>query len=400
MPAYKYTATDAFGSQVKGSYEAFSEQEVKIYLQRNNLEPIKISRSWLKADITIGKAVKDRDLIVFTRMFGAMIRTATPIDQALKILYEQTSNPALKKAIQRLIIDVESGENLSESMRNQPAIFDDLFVNLIAAGETSGNLDVLLGRLADLMERSAKIKGKVKSAMVYPIVLSVVSVGSVVLLLTFVIPQFLELFEGSGVALPLPTQIVIGASNFLQAYWMWLLGALVAFFFIMKRALKNPQISKLKDRILLNMKVIGPVIQKGGIARFTRTMSTLIHSGVSLVDSLALTSTTTGNIILTETIQDAQTAVSTGAELHPTFRQSKHFPPLVSGMMSIGEQSGELDTMLETLADFYEDDVERTVESALKLIEPIMLLVMGAVIGLIMASIYLPMFDMIANIGG
>lgn len=400
MPVFKYTAVDAFGARITGSYEAASEKEVQIYLRRSALTPESIKRSWLRSDIQIGgNKVKHKDLIVFTRMFGAMARAAVPMDQALNILHEQTENRTLKRATQRMIVDVESGLSLSEAMKNQSSIFEPLYINMIAAGEASGNLDLMLERLAELLEKTQAIRAKVKGAMVYPAVLLVVAVAVIALMMLFVVPTFVNMFDGAGVPLPFLTQMIVDTSNFLRENWWLLAIEIVGVIFGFRYLKQRESVARFMDRLLIRTKVIGPVIQKGAIARFTRTLGTLIQSGVSILDGLDLTAETAGNVVIAEAILDTKTAVSTGSEIAQPLKESGAFPPLVTSMIAIGEQSGELDAMLSKVADFYEADVNQAIDGALKMIEPAMLVLMGGLVGTIMASLYLPMFDMISGIG-
>lgn len=399
MPTYKYTATDPYGSEVSGTYEASSEKEVDIYLRRNNLTPEDVKRSWIHADISIGgNSVKTKDLIVFTRMFAAMSKAAVPMDQALNILFEQTETKALKRAIQRMIVDVESGASLSEAMESQ-AIFGPLYVNMIAAGEQSGNLDLMLERLSELLENTEAIRAKVKGAMVYPAILALIAAGVVAIMMIFVIPQFVGLFESSGVPLPALTQFMVDASNYLTNYWWLILLELAGVVFLFRWLRRKEGVARAMDRILIRVPVLGDVIVKGAVARFTRTLSTLIASGVGILDGLQLTEETAGNIVIAEALRDARTSISTGSDIADPLRKSGAFPPLVTSMIAIGEQSGELDAMLEKVAEFYEADVNQAVDAALKFVEPVMLVVMGGLVGVIMASLYLPMFDMITSIG-
>ncbi|HER20427.1 MAG TPA: type II secretion system F family protein, partial [Chromatiales bacterium] len=290
MPTYKYTATDPYGSRVSGTYDASSEKEVQIYLRRSELTPESIKRSWIHADIQFGgNRLGHKDLIVFTRMFSAMAKAAVPMDQALDILFEQTEVKALKRAVQRMIVEVESGSSLSEAMSSQSSIFDGLYVNMIAAGEQSGNLDLMLDRLSELLEKTASIKAKVKGAMVYPAILAVIAIGVVALMMLFVIPQFVSLFRSSGVPLPFLTEMMLGISEFLTgSWWMLLLGA-GGGFALFRWLRRQEKVARAMDRLLIRMPILGSIAQKGAIARFTRTLSTLINSGVGILDGLELT---------------------------------------------------------------------------------------------------------------
>lgn len=400
MPVYKYTAEDPYGAEITGQYEPFTEQEVRIYLKRSNLSRIEIKRSWLRADISFGEKVKIKDLVIFTRMFGALSKAAVPLDQALRVLHEQTDNKKLKQSVQRVIVDVESGASLAESMRNQPSVYPTLYTNMIEAGEISGNLDTILDRLSDMLERNEAIRSKVKGALVYPAIIAVVASLAIAALLMFVVPQFVSVFRDAGVELPLPTKIAVWTSTFLQNQWYFVLAGIIGLIIGGKYMQKIPGFEEFWSEVSLRLPVLGEVVLKGSLARFSRTLSTVLASGVSILDGLDLTAETADNKVIARVIRDAQTEISTGSEIAPPLRQSEVFPPLVTSMIAIGEESGDLPGMLAKVADFYEEDVEKTVDNALKLIEPIMLVVMGVLVGGIMMAIYLPMFDMIAAVGG
>lgn len=400
MPTYRYTAKDVFGFSVTGTYEAASEKEVQIYLRRNGLTPITIKRSWLHSDIQFGEGrIKMKDLIVFTRMFAALARAAVPLDQALNVLHEQTTNRAFRRAIQRIIVDVESGVALSETMRNQSSIFDSLYVNMIVAGERSGNLDLMLERLADLLERTDAVRRKIKGAMVYPAVVITVAAIVVGVMVTFVVPTFVNMFVDSGVPIPFLTQLVIDVSNYVRAKWGLILTVVAGTIIALRHLIRRESVAQGLDRILLRTKVIGPIIQKGAIARTTRTLSTLLHSGIGILDGLELASETAGNVVIRDAMLNARTAIAGGSDVAEPLRQSGVFPPLVTSMVAIGQQAGELEEMLAKVADFYEDDVNRAIDGAVRLVEPMLLVVLGVIVGGILASLYLPLFDMIANMG-
>lgn len=400
MPVYKYKAEDPYGTEITGQYEAFTQNEVEIYLKRSNLTPLEIKRSWLRADISFGEQVKIKDLVVFTRMFGALSKAAVPLDQALRVLHEQTDNKKLKQSIQRVIVDVESGASLAESMRNQPSVYPPLYTNMIEAGEVSGNLDTILDRLASMLERNEHIRSKVKGALVYPAIIAVVASLAIAALLMFVVPQFVSVFRDAGVELPIPTKIAIWVSSFLQTQWYFVLAGIVGLILGGKYMQRIPGFEEFWSKFSLKLPILGNVVLKGALARFSRTLATVLASGVSILDGLELTAETADNKVIARVIRDAQTEISRGSEIAPPLRRSEVFPPLVTSMIAIGEESGDLPGMLEKVADFYEEDVEKAVDNALKLIEPVMLVIMGVIVGGIMLAIYLPMFDMIAAVGG
>lgn len=399
MPVYRYTAITAQNKKISGTYEAASEREVMIYLRQQGWTAQKVARSLLHANLSLGNnKVKIKDLLIFTRMFATMAKAAVPITQALGILLDQTKSPTLRRAIQRMIVDIEKGNSLSDAMKNQAPIFEPLYYSMIAAGEQSGNLDTMLERLAYLYERTDEIRGKIKGAMIYPAILFSIAVAVVVIMLVFVVPQFVSLFSSFDTELPEITQIAIEASDYLTNYW-WMIILEICGAILLFRFLRNQRrVAELWDRMILHVGIIGPIVQKSVIARFTRTLATLLASGIGILEALELTAKTAGNAAIAQIIREARTAVSSGSDLAGPLRESKLFPSIVTSMVAIGEQAGEIDIMLDKVADFYEAEVNNAIDGAIKLIEPMMLVVMGSVVGFIMASLYLPMFDLIGNI--
>lgn len=400
MKKFKYEAKDFLGGMTHGTFEAAKKEDVEAHLRRINLTPVKISRDWLGLEMSFGRAVKSKDMVAFTRMFAATAQAALPLDQSLHVLQAQATSKALKHALQRVQIEVESGSQLSEGMRNQPRVFDTLYTNMVQAGEISGSLDVLLSRLADLVEKTERIKGKVKGALIYPAILLTIATTVFGVLLIFVVPKFVEMFLSAGASLPLPTRVAYGAGVFLKTKWWMLLVGIAAFAVLVKFLATGDQVKRVRDRILLKMPVLGQVVRKGAIARFTRTLSTLLEGGLGLLPAMELCSATTSNIVLQEAINEAIKSIATGSDIAGPLERSGEFPPLVTQMVAIGETSGNLDQMLAKVADYYEEEVDRAAEAALKLIEPLMLVVMAVMVAGVMVAVYLPMFDLIGAVAG
>jgi type IV pilus assembly protein PilC len=399
MPAYRYVAKDALQNKVTGVIQAQTPQEVRITLRRQSLEVEKISRSWLNADLSVGSGKpKAKEVIIFTRMLAVLSGASVPIDQSLRALYDQAESPAMRKAIQRILIDVEGGESLTTAMRAHPKVFSPLYCNMVAAGERSGDVDKLLERLGDMLEKTGQIKAKVKSAMLYPTMVAVVMIAVTILMFWLVIPGFVEIFRESELELPLPTLVVMAMTDYVQNYWWTIplyIGAVIALVrFLFKYKVTKP----VMDRIMLKMPGVGEVVIKSAIARIARTLATLTASGVSILDALQLCFETSNNYWIQKALRDAWTAVSRGSEIAPPLRRSGIFPALVTNMIAAGEQAGEVDRMLNEVAKFYEQDVNNAVDGALKLIEPIMLILMAGMTMLIVAAVYMPLFSMITAI--
>lgn len=400
MPVYAYVATNRYGQRTKGTLEALDEREVVLYLKTQGMTAERVRPSLAKFELSFGSGVKSRELMTFTRMLATLNRATVPLDAALAALYKQAETTAMRRVIKRISIEVEGGSSFADACRAQPKVFDTIFSNMIAAGEASGHMATLLERLAEMMERNDAIRTKVRGAMIYPIALGFFAIGAVIILLTFVLPQFISMFESSKVPLPLPTRITIGASHALQEYWLYMLIAVVGMVYATRTALKRPHIRRMRDAVLLKLPVFGGLIRKAAVSRFALTMSTLLNAGVTIVSALELVSGTTGNILIAEAISTTRRALSMGGELAPTMEETKVFPPMVVSMVSVGEATGGMEEMLSRVAEYFDNDVNRTVDGAIKLIEPIMLAIFGVLIGVILMSIYLPMFSMLSVLSG
>jgi type IV pilus assembly protein PilC len=337
---------------------------------------------------------------IFTRQFSTMINAGLPIVQCLDILGKQTENETLRKTVQQVMLDVEGGHTLAESLGKHPKVFSDLYANMVDAGETGGILDIILSRLAVYLEKADALQRKVKSAMTYPSIVALVAGGATIFMLMFVIPVFAKMFQDFGGTLPTPTRIVMGLSDFLRNYW-WILGlAIAGLVFAYKRGRKHKATCYKMDALALRMPVIGNVLRKGSVARFTRTLGTLVGSGVPILQGLDITARTAGNMVIERAINQTRDSISQGDTISEPLRRSEVFPPMVVQMIAVGEQTGAIDEMLNKIADFYDDEVDTAVEQLTAVIEPIMIVVMGVMVGGMLVAMYLPMFKMASVMSG
>ena len=396
MPAFTYTARALNGDLRTATIDAPSRDEVVAQLRRQRLNVVKIDEAAQAANKkkAAGK-ISMRDIVIFTRQFSTMINAGLPLVQALDILAKQSENPALKNVTRAVVFDVESGHTVADALRKHPKAFSDLYVNMVAAGEAGGILDTILMRLATFMEKNDALVRKVKGAMIYPGVIMSVAAIAIVVLLVFVIPVFEKMFGSVGMALPLPTRVVIGASRFLTGYWWALLAVLFGAGYSLKKYYASPDGKLVIDRTLLRMPVLGDVLRKSAVSRFTRTLGTLIGSGVSILDGLEITAKTAGNRVIQDAIMESRTSIAGGETIAAPLQKSQVFPPMVISMIAVGEQTGGLDEMLSKIADFYDEEVDAAVSGLLALMEPIMIVFLGVVVGGMVVAMYLPIFDMI-----
>jgi type IV pilus assembly protein PilC len=396
MPIFEYTARNLKGDLVKDSVDLPSKDDVVAHLRKNRLVVVQVRVAPRAMSIPkFGGGVKTRDVVVFTRQFATMINAGLPLVQALDILAQQTENKTLAGVTRQVVYDVESGQTLADALRKHPKAFSDLYVNMVAAGEAGGILDTILQRLAQFLEKNDAIVRKVKGAMVYPAVILTVAVVAVAVLLIFVIPTFQNMFASVNMELPLPTRIVIGASNVLKNYWWALIGVMVTGVFALTRYYKTAGGRLQIDGLLLRFPVLGDVLRKSAVSRFTRTLGTLISSGVSILDGLEITARTAGNMVIHNAVMESRQSIASGDTISAPLQRSKVFPPMVISMISVGEQTGGLDEMLSKIADFYDEEVDAAVSTMLSLMEPIMIVVLGVVVGGMVVAMYLPIFDMV-----
>lgn len=394
MASFTYTARDARGQLKTATIEAQNRDDVVAQLRRMRMNVVKIEEA-SKTPKKKGGSISMRDIVIFTRQFSTMINAGLPLVQALDILAKQSENVALQDVTRQVVFDVESGNTVADSLKKHPNAFSELYVNMVAAGEAGGILDTILMRLATFMEKNDALVRKVKGAMIYPAVISAVAAGAIVILLLFVIPTFERMFGEAGIELPLPTRIVIMASSILQAYW-WV--AVIAGFvgYQLFRRYYATSDGKLRvDRMMLRAPVLGDVLRKSAVSRFTRTLGTLISSGVSILDGLEITAKTAGNRVVSDAIMASRASIAGGETISAPLARSNVFPPMVISMIAVGEQTGGLDEMLSKIADFYDEEVDAAVAGLLALMEPVMIVFLGGVVGGMIVAMYLPIFEMV-----
>ncbi len=390
------------GEILSGEYQAAEKSEVNEYLRKRRIIITSIRRKpkELRLGFARGSRVKVRDLSVFTRQFSTMVNAGLPLVQCLDILSRQMDKAAFKQVVQQVMMDVEGGATLAEGLGRHPKIFSDLYTNMVAAGEAGGILDTILSRLAVYLEKADALQRKVKGAMTYPTIVLVVAVGACTFMLLFVIPVFAKMFSDFGGELPAPTRIVMGLSNFLRSYWWALVGGIVGAVVLFKRYRATAAGRLRTDKLMLRIPIIGDVLRKSAVSRFTRTLGTLVGAGVPILQGLEITARTAGNVVIQRAIESTHKSISQGDTIAEPLRQSEVFPPMVVQMIGIGEQTGALDEMLSKIADFYDDEVDTAVEALTAAIEPIMIVVMGVMVGGMLVAMYLPMFKMANVVGG
>ena len=400
MAVYLYQAKQPGGKVVRGEVQATSEVEARVKIRSQQLIPIRVMpKSGAKGvkKTGIGK-IKPKELQVFTRQFATMIDSGIPISQALQILADGTQSPPLKKVLAGVKEDLNSGKRLAESMQSFPGAFGKLYVNLVRAGEEGGVLDTILDRLAMYIEKATKIRGQIKSAMTYPAIILLVSALVIGVILGFVIPKFMELFRSTGQELPEITQMVVDWSDFLREKWYVVLIGGAAVFTSVKVFVGTPAGKTYMDNLVIRIPVLGTLVQKAEIARFSRTMSTLIASGVPLLDGLDICAQTIGNQVIAESIVEARAVVSEGKSIISPLAKNPFIPDMVVQMIGVGEQTGALDTMLEKIADFYEDEVDEAVSALTSIMEPLMMVFLGGIIAFLVIAMYMPIFNMAGGI--
>ena len=399
MPFYVWVAETRKGRKLKGEVEASDEKIAMSQLKRRNLTVLKLKLKPpdLFANIAFMQPkVTKKDIVIFTRQFSTMIDAGLPLVQGLNILAEQAENPTFKKILKGLTKDVEGGSTLAEAMGKHPEVFDTLFVNLIAAGEVGGILDTILRRLATFIEKAEKLKSQIKGAMTYPAVVVAIAFIVIAVILVFVIPVFQDMFSSFGSALPTPTQIVVNMSDFLKGNIHWCILGIVALAFAFKRYRNTTGGRKTTDTLALKLPVFGDLLKKTAVARFTRTLGTMISSGVPILDALEIVAKTAGNVVLEEIIFEVRGSIAEGQTIAEPLAENDVFPGMVVQMIAVGEATGALDTMLEKIADFYDDEVDAAVDALTAMLEPLLMLFLGGAIGGLVIAMYLPIFKMAA----
>ena len=395
MPVFTYSARAASGELQTGEIELPTKDEVVGFLVRQKLRPVAVQAKAKDISFQFGTGVKTRDIVIFTRQFATMINSGLPLVQSLSILAEQTENKNFAKVIDQVLQDIQAGMTLADSMKKHPKIFTELYVNMVAAGETGGILDTILLRLATFLEKNDALVRKIKSAMTYPGVMLAVVIIATTILLWKVVPVFAGIFLEAHLDLPAPTRVVLAISDFLQGYILYLVAAVVAIIFAIRKYYTTSQGQLVIDSLMLKMPVLGSLLRKSAVSRFTRTLGTLVSSGVSILEGLQITARTAGNRVIHDAVMASRASIAGGATISEPLRASGVFPPMVVQMINVGEQTGGLDEMLSKIADFYDDEVDTAVTALTSILEPIMIVVMGVVIGGMVVAMYLPMFDMI-----
>lgn len=402
MAQYSYHGIGLNGKPLTGTIAAGSADEVSRILRQKRIRVTRVEPVEKKSSFSLLNAGKNKvtqeEVAVFTRQFSVMIDAGLPLVQCLDILSKQTDNKFFGTVLAQVRGEMEGGASLADAMGQHPKVFTDLYCNMISAGEAGGILDIILRRLATYIEKAVKLKRAVKSASIYPAVIITVAVGVVLIILWKVIPTFAALFSGLGAQLPLPTRIVVMASNFVAAYMPFLVVGIIAAVFGLKSYYKTDAGQLVIDRAFLNTPVVGMLLRKIAVARFCRTLATLVASGVPILESLSITASTAGNRVISDAVMETRKNIEAGRALAKPLEASGAFPPMVTQMIAVGEETGALDTMLSKIAEFYEEEVDTAVEGLMALLEPVMIVFLGTVIGGIVVSMYLPMFDLINKI--
>ena len=400
MPNYTWKGRTRGGAVQEGMLVAESKEAAIAALRKQQIIVTAVSEKGKEFALPkMGGGISSKEIAIFTRQFSVMIDAGLPLVQCLEILGSQQDNRTFQKILFSVRQSVESGLTLADSLRKHPSAFDDLYCNMVAAGEAGGILDTILQRLSQYIEKIVKLRSAVRSAMVYPVAVILIAVGVVWVILWKVIPTFATLFEGLGASLPLPTRITIALSNFIGAWWWLIFLSIGLTAFLLNRFYKTQSGRRTIDRLLLKMPVLGTVLRKIAVARFCRTLGTLVSSGVPILEGLEITAKTSGNAIVEDAIMATRASVEEGKTICEPLKHTDVFPPMVVQMVAVGEQTGALETMLSKVADFYEDEVDEATANLLALLEPIMIMFLGGVIGGIVISMYLPMFDLISKIG-
>jgi type IV pilus assembly protein PilC len=402
MPDYKYQGTSRSGGSVSGVMTASNKTELASLLKRQQITATKMTEKGKEFNMPqFGGGVKAKELAIFTRQFSVMIDAGLPLVQCLEILASQQENKFFQKVLTNTRGQVEGGATLSASMRSSPKVFDPLYVNMVEAGETGGILDTILQRLSTYIEKNVKLQRAVKSALVYPIGVLTIAAAVIILLLWKVVPIFATLFAGLGVDLPLPTKIVIGMSNFVGSiFGLLILVGIIASIFGLKIWHQTPSGRMAIDTVILKLPVLGILMRKIAVARFTRTLGTLIASGVPILEGLDITARTSGNAVIEKALTKVRKSLEEGKSLTEPLKETDVFPGMVTQMIAVGEQTGAMDAMLSKIADFYEEEVDAAVKDLLTALEPIMIVFLGVVVGGVVISMYLPLFSLIGKLSG
>lgn len=403
MPEFNYTAQTKDSQIQKGSVEATTKTAAIAALQARDLRPLVVTEAKktfgdIKIPLPGGDKVKTQDLVIFTRQLATMINAGVPLLQSISTMRDQTDSVALRKVLDDVVAKVEGGIQLSEALAAHPTVFSAVYVNMVKAGEEGGILDQIMDRLANQVEKDAEIRGKLKSALTYPAVITIVAIAAVTFLITNIIPKFSGIFEEFGGELPIQTRMLIGLSEFLTTYGFFILAAVIIGIFLFRRFFKTPHGKYLFDSLLLKAPVFGTVVLKVNIARFSQTFSSLTNAGVSVVQSLEVTSGALSNAVIQKGISESVERIKNGQPISKSLSEAKVFPPIVIQMTAVGEETGQIDTVLDKVAEFYSKEVDRTIEGVSAIIEPILIVALGGVVGLIIASIFGPLTEITQGI--
>ncbi|MCF0217022.1 MAG: type II secretion system F family protein [Fibrobacteraceae bacterium] len=394
MPVFLYKAQNAQGNNFEGSLEAQTKEEAEALLRRRRLVIQSLKKKPTEIKIKIGSGIKSADVARFTRMFSSMSSAGLPMLQCLNILEEQTENPELQSVVHKVAQSINGGSSLADALAQHPKVFDTLYVNMVAAGEAGGILDGILARLAEYQENSQRLTRKVKKALTYPAMVIVVGIVVVIALMTFVVPTFAEQFAALDAELPAPTQFVMSISDFIRDNGAFLFIGLICLIVGYKLALKLPKAQFIQDRLLLKMPKIGDLLIKTTVARFARTLGTLLNAGVSVMDAIQVTAKTSGNLVVEKAILKIGTGIAGGKSIAEPMKETGLFPPMVIQMTGVGEKTGNLGGMLLKVADFYDEEVDAAVDAVVSMIEPLIIVFLGGAVGGLLIAMYMPMFSM------
>ena len=402
MAKFTFKGRERGGGEITGTRSADSAQALAVALRQENIMMVeaKEKKGFDLSKIEFGGNPTPKDLAIFTRQFSVMIDSGLPLVQCLEILGSQQENPKFAEAVKTIQREVETGNTLSEGMRQNPKIFDELYSNMVAAGEAGGILDTIFQRLSVYIEKAVKLKAAMKSAMIYPAAIIFIATAVITLILWKVVPAFTELFEGMGADLPLPTRVVIAASTFVQNFGFFIIIGIGVFGYLFKAYYATPKGRYNIDGIILKLPIFGDLVRKIAVARFTRTMGTLIASGVPILDALTITARTAGNAIVEEAVYNVKAAIEQGRTIIDPLKESGVFPSMVVSMIGVGEETGALEEMLNKIADFYEEEVDTAVADIMTAVEPAMMAILGVIVGGIVISMYMPIFSLVGQLAG
>ncbi len=398
MNGFAYRARTIDGTIREGVIQALNEREAARALVRGKLIPELVRLAPAERSVQIRRRPKPQSLVIFARQFATLIDAAVPLVQSLEILQELSEDRPLKKTIDNVIVDVQTGKTLAAAMRAHPRVFSDVFVNMVEAGEQGGMLDTILNRLATYLEKNQALVSKVRTAMVYPAIILIVAVLAAAVMLTFVVPTFQTMFESGGLNLPYPTQVLLNMSAFIQAKWMWLFGGIVGGMFLLSQLYRAPAGRVLIDRLLLRVPILGDLLKKAAVARFSQSMSSLLAAGSNLIEALVASAATTGNLVIEKALLSARPAIEGGEGVSKPLAETGVLPNLVSRMVQVGEQTGSLDEMFAKIGVFYEGEVDTAVERLMKAMEPALIVVVGIILGGMVVALYLPIFEALTSV--